>query len=323
MGYVVGRPQGRPRRLAAAVRRRDRAKGHSTASRAMIRRRAARSCCLHDAGGDRSHTVAALPRIIDDLRAKRSRVRAGFRSSPAGRAIRSCRRFRRKTWRRWSTASCSSRRAGSRRFFAGSLCWRSGWVWRGSCSCAGWLCGTARARRMLRRYPARVQVSRCSFRRTTRRGSSAIRCSGSSTATIRRLRSSLSTTARPMPPLPSSRERFGSDPPRHAPHDRQRRQGESHQRRPRVGAWRGRGGSRCRHAIREEDDCAARPLVRRSQDRRRRRQRQGRQPHQHADALAGARVHHLAELGAPGAWQRSAASPWFRAPSAHGGGKLW
>ena len=37
---------------------------------------------LHDSGGDRSQTVAALPRLIDDLRAQGLQARAGVASWP-------------------------------------------------------------------------------------------------------------------------------------------------------------------------------------------------------------------------------------------------
>ena len=71
---------------------------------------------LHDAGGDRAQTVAALPIIIERLRAHGLYVRARLARSPAFRATSRCRRSRRATAsRRRSTCSCSARSARSSR----------------------------------------------------------------------------------------------------------------------------------------------------------------------------------------------------------------
>ena len=88
---------------------------------------------------------------------------------------------------------------------------------------------------------------------------------------------------------------------RQAVHHRQWRQGGGAQFRPEARARASRRRARRRHPFREGRDLKARALVRRSCGRCRGRQRQGRQPHQHDHALAGARICHQSEPRAPGA----------------------
>ncbi len=96
------------------------------------------------------------------------------------------------------------------------------------------------------------------------------------------------------------RDRFGAD-PRVIPSSRSR---TAARREPSNGARacarRNHRRARCRYAVRARYHRQADALVRRSENREPwHGNARGRQPHQHADALAGARIHHLAEPGAP------------------------
>ncbi len=107
--------------------------------------------------------------------------------------------------------------------------------------------------------------------------------------------------------------------PRHRPHQAQRRQGRSPQLRPQSRRRRGLRRHRRRRRHRPRRHLPPRLPLRQPAHRRRSRQRQGRQPRQPLDPLAGPRIHHQPELRAPrlGPLRRSHGRPRSHRRLAH------
>ncbi len=250
---------------------------------------------LHDAGGDRSATVEALPRFIDALRAKGfefetvSELAKWSRDQamppvPADEASPVVNRYVFFTWS-WLQESLTN-------LFLIAI---GLGVARLLVLCGLALLGRARAARLESRPTPTASRFRSLFPPITRRRSLRRRSAKSWAARTAMLASSSSTTARRTAP-----RRWSAPLSRTMPRVKliatpNSGKASAINARASARARRHRRRARRRHPIRAAHHIAAGPLVRRSESRRRRWQRKGRKPHQYADALAGARIYHGAE----------------------------
>ena len=277
---------------------------------------------LHDAGGDRSHTVAALPRIIDALRAKGLEIvpvsqLAGWSFDQVMPPLPPEDRSALINWYVFITAS----------WLQATMHWLFMLAIGLGLARLLALCGLTIWGRYKSTPPPPISASDGvvvsvlipAFNEAKVIAGSVARILDSGHAKLEVIVIDDGSTDGTSDVV---RERFGDRSAGEAHHDFKRRQGESGQHRARCIARRGRRGSRRRYPFRARHHRAAGALVRRRNDRRRRRQREGRQPHQSADPLAGARVHHRPEPGAPRAGGAWTASPSSRVPSAPGAGPL-
>ena len=290
-----GRPAGRSRTTGRSRQPTRSSSGSWIAWPTPIPRRAGRSCCCTMPAAIASHTVAALPRIIDGLRAKGLEIvpvselagwtlRSGHAAGAAGGSL-DGRQLVRLHHRELAAGhhalavhACHRPRPGAAR----------GVVRAGDMEpLQGGAAAAARGKRRHGRLRADPGLQRgqghrrlgCAHSRQPARQARGDRHRRRLDRRYQRGR--------------ARHVRVRSA--RHASHRAERRQSARRQCRPRSIARRGRRRTRRRHPLRARYHRASGALVRRRDDRRRRRQRQGRQSHQPDHALAGARVHHRAE----------------------------
>ena len=254
---------------------------------------------LHDAGGDRSHTVAALPRIIDGLRAKGLEIvpvseLAGWTLDQVMPPLPPEDRSAVVNWYVFITAS----------WLQATMHWLFMLAIGLGLARLVALCGLAIWSRYKSVPPpplsasdgVAVSVLIPAFNEAKVIAGSVARILDSRHAKLEVIVIDDGSTDGTSEVV---RERFGADPRVTLITMSNGGKARAVNTGPRRLARRGRRRARRRYPLRARDHRAAGALVRRRNDRRRRRQREGRQPHQSAHPLAGARVHHRAEPGAP------------------------
>ncbi len=317
------RTTGRSRTPAAIVQT------HDCAAEGRTGEGAGQVVLLHDAGGDRSRTVAALPALIDAAsRATAttlvSRRQAGRHEPPP----RASRRRRAPIW----PAAARQFRLRHRSATSTSPCRACSWSPSCSASCAwsSWRCSAVLAPGLnaKRRAPPMLDAANgaalisvlipCFNEEKRGRSTRSQRILNSSWPRLEVLvldDGSTDGTAAAV------RGAFGRDPRVQLLRFPNGGKARALNRGLAARHRRDRGGAGRRHPVPARHHRPPGPLVRRSQGGRRGRQRHGRQPAQPDHPLAGAGIRHRPEPGAPRARRRWASSPWCRARSAPGGAR--